>query len=159
VVADAMGLLKSATNFARRKAEPTPEPVYTPHPISVPTRIEPPAGSGPSILSLNVAMVGSIASPQELHVYGSIGGSVRAASFTVCKGGSIKGDVVAEPVNVHGLVEGRVFAQTAQLFAGATMRGEIVHGALGIDTAAVFEGSVKRTADPLAEAPAVQKKS
>jgi len=138
-VHDAMGLLKSATGFTRR--------------------IEPPAGTGPSILSLKVEMVGSINSPQELHVYGSIEGTVRAASVTVCKGGSIKGDVIGETVNVHGTVEGRIFAQTARVLAGGAMRGEIIHAAVGIDTAAIFEGSVKRTSDPLGEAPAMPKKN
>jgi cytoskeletal protein CcmA (bactofilin family) len=54
------------------------------------------------------------------------------------------GDVVAETVVIHGAVEGRVHGEHVRLWAGATVKGEIAHGSLGIDTAAVFEGTVKR---------------
>ena len=98
-------------------------------------------------------MAGSITSPAELHIYGAIEGNVRASAVTIFAGGVIKGEVIAETVHVHGTVEGRIYAQKVHLCAGSTVLGDIIHGALGIDTAAIFQGSANRNPNPHAEAP------
>jgi cytoskeletal protein CcmA (bactofilin family) len=132
-------------------AVPTPEPARpslfneTPaHPGG--------GGTGPSVLSLKMEIIGSITTTDELHIHGKVEGNVRASALTICEGGTVKGDVVAESVVVHGMIEGRIFAQKVQLRAGADVRGDITHTALGIDPAAVFEGMSKRSQDPMAEA-------
>ena len=112
-----------------------------------------PVGAGPSIISIDVEMAGSITSPAELHIYGAIEGNVRASDVTIFAGGVVKGEVIAETVHVHGTVEGRIYAQKVHLCAGSTVLGDIIHGALGIDTAAIFQGSANRNPNPLAEAP------
>jgi cytoskeletal protein CcmA (bactofilin family) len=151
-------IVKTATTFAKGKS---PEAPTTPamaaagqvRPLEavVPQSVLP--GSGPSIVSLRVEVTGSITSPDEVHIYGRIEGNIRAASLTICEGGSVKGDVVAETVSVHGSLEGRIFAQNAQLFGGAMVRGDIIHGSLGIDRAAIFEGVSKRSENPISDAP------
>lgn len=100
---------------------------------------------GPSVISPKLKMKGSIITPDELHIYGTVDGDVQAASLVICKGGVVRGEVVAETVLVHGTVEGSIQGKTVQLFAGARVRGDIVHDAMAIDFAAVFEGASKRT--------------
>jgi cytoskeletal protein CcmA (bactofilin family) len=114
-----------------------------------------PVGPAASVLSINVEVAGTIVAPDEMHVFGTIEGNVRAASLVVCAGGYIRGEVVAETVTVHGTVDGRIHGNTVQLAAGGIVRGDIVHSALGIDTSAIFEGVSKRTQDPMAIAPEV----
>ena len=99
-----------------------------------------------SIISANTEMTGSIMTTDELHVHGKIKGNVRAAAITVCAGGAVHGDLIAETIVIDGAVEGRVEAEHVLLRAGAVVTGEIVHGSLGVDTAAQFEGTIKRAA-------------
>ena len=115
-------------------------------------------GAGPSILSLKMEIVGSITTTDELHIYGTVDGNVRAAALTICEGGSVKGDVAAETVVVQGAIEGRIFGKRVELRSTAQVRGDITHSGLGIDTSAGFEGYSKRSENPIAEAPAASKK-
>lgn len=144
--------LKVATMFGKQPQEAaTPAAANS---NAVPAKRKP-AGPAASVLSINVEVAGTIVAPDEMHVFGTIEGNVRAAALVVCAGGYIKGEVVAETVIVHGTVDGRIHGQTVQLAAGGVVRGDIVHSALGIDTAAVFEGASRRTQDPMAVAPQV----
>ncbi len=99
-----------------------------------------------SVISSNTEMTGSITTTDELHVHGRIEGDVRAAAITVCAGGVVKGDLNAETIVIDGDVDGRIEGQHVLLRDGAVVSGEIMHGSLGIDTAAVFEGTIKRVA-------------
>jgi cytoskeletal protein CcmA (bactofilin family) len=128
-------LFKSAAGF---KAKDEPAMPSEPANEAAPTRIEVTA------ISAKTEMKGSINTPDELHIHGKIEGDVRAAKIVIGATGAVKGDVMAESVIVHGVVEGRVHGQHVRLWAGASVRGEVTHGSLGIDTAALFEGSVKR---------------
>jgi len=97
-------------------------------------------------------MKGSITTAENVEIRGSIEGDVRAASITVFQGGRVKGDLTADVVIVHGKADGRIQAQDVRLAAGANVSGEIMHGSLGIDTAAEFEGTIKRIAAVVAAA-------
>lgn len=132
--ANSVAFLKGAAGLkpAEAPSEHTPE---IPAPIPAPS---------PSIISVNAAMTGSITTPDELLVHGTIDGDIRASKISICAGGIVRGDVTAEIVIIHGSVEGRITGQDVHLAAGAIVSGEITHGTLGIDTAAVFEGSIKR---------------
>lgn len=136
------GFLKSMTTLGRSKP-PSTMPANDME--SAARRVDP----GPSVVSIDVEMKGSIVSRGELHIYGAVIGDVRAASLTVCTGGSVKGDVIAETMVIAGFVQGRVFGRNVKLGAGANVIGDIAHNSLGIDTSAEFEGSVKRHDDPI----------
>lgn len=130
-------LLKAATGLNGRPAyEPANEISAEPIPVR----------PAPTIVSANTEVNGSIATSDELHVHGKVTGDIRAAAITVIAGGIVKGDLTAETIVVDGAVDGRIEAQHVLLRAGALVSGEIVHGSLGIDTAAVFEGTIKRVA-------------
>jgi len=133
-------MLKAATGMSGRPAQMGA--AGEPAPLQAP----------PSIISANTEMTGSIATGDEMHIYGKIKGDVRAAAITVCAGAVVTGDLLAETIVIDGAVEGRLEAQHVLLRAGAMVKGEIMHGSLGIDTAAVFEGTIKRAAAPAAVA-------
>lgn len=155
------GRLKAATGLARSpQAPPAPAPVPAPPPAPAPLApsakdivdTPPMTHAGPSILSAKVELNGALDTSTALHIYGAVKGDVRAADLAVFPGGSIKGDVVAESVVVHGSIEGDIQAKKVQLCSGAFVRGDIVHASLGIDVAATFEGTSKRSDNPAAEA-------
>ena len=108
-----------------------------------------------SVLSINVEIAGTVVAPDELHVFGTIEGNVRAQSLTVCPGGLIRGEVVADSITVQGGIEGRIHGSTVQIAAGGSVRGDIIHAALGIDQAGIFEGASRRTQNPMADAPQI----
>jgi cytoskeletal protein CcmA (bactofilin family) len=97
-----------------------------------------------TVISANTEFKGSIITSDAIEIRGKIEGDVRAAAITICSGGFIKGDLTADMITVQGQIEGRLQAQDVRLQAGANVRGEIAHGSLGIDTAADFEGTIKR---------------
>lgn len=103
-----------------------------------------PARSEPTVLSGSALFKGSIVTSDSVEIRGRIEGDVRAASITVYPGAKIKGDITADVILVQGDVEGRIQAQDVRLQGGANVIGEIVHGSLGIDTTANFEGTIKR---------------
>jgi cytoskeletal protein CcmA (bactofilin family) len=105
------------------------------------------------VISRSVQMTGSIETPEELHIYGTIKGNVRASSLIIFKGGMVSGEVVAESVTVHGAVEGSIQAKKVHLVATATVRGDIFHDMIGIDPGAQFEGSSKRIPASAVETP------
>jgi cytoskeletal protein CcmA (bactofilin family) len=133
-----MTMLKAATGMSGARPAETPMPTNEPAPA--------PVRPAPTVLSANAEMKGSITTSDSVEIRGMIEGDVRAASITVYAGGKVKGDLTADTVMVQGEVEGRIQAQDVRLQAGANVMGEIAHGSLGIDTAAIFEGSIKRLA-------------
>lgn len=132
-------MLKAATGLGSSKAMPMPEPANEPMPE--PKRPE------PTVLSANAEFKGTIVTSDSVEIRGKIEGDVRASSITVHSGAMIKGDLTADVILVQGQVEGRIQAQDVRLQAGANVIGEILHGSLGIDTTANFEGSIKRLAN------------
>jgi cytoskeletal protein CcmA (bactofilin family) len=153
------GRLKTATGLGKGKSANGATLVLTPQDVvEAPATATAASHTGLSVLSANVEMTGSLNSPNELHIYGSVDGNVRAADLTIFAGGSVKGDVVAENVLVHGTVDGRIHAKKVQLCCGAIVRGDIVHASLGVDAASTFEGVSKRSENPAAEAKPVSPK-
>jgi cytoskeletal protein CcmA (bactofilin family) len=133
----------------KSKSEPMPASTYSPRPIvsqeAKPSLIKNDnADRGPSVISHSVQLTGSIETPDELHIYGTIKGNVRAAALVIFKGGVVKGEVVADSVTVHGEIEGSIQGKKVHLVSTATVRGDIFHDIIGIDPGAQFEGASKR---------------
>jgi cytoskeletal protein CcmA (bactofilin family) len=140
--------------FTKGKTPEAPPPQVAPKPIlpePAPKRGAVTSRAGPSIISADVKMTGSIASQGEIEFYGHIEGDIRAASLTVGDTGAVKGEVVAESVVVRGTVEGRIRGRKVQLCTGAKVRGDIFHASLAIEPNAIFEGAVKHAENPMAE--------
>jgi cytoskeletal protein CcmA (bactofilin family) len=132
--------------------EPTPAPV-APKSTMPEAPKKPPtmSRSGPSIVSADVKMKGTITSLGELDINGQIEGDVRAAALTIGESGAVKGEVIAESVVVKGTIEGRIRGRKVQLCTGAKVRGDIYHASLAIEPNAIFEGAVKHAQDPMAD--------
>lgn len=135
------------------EAPPVPQPVAKPLLADAPKRPSAMARSGPSIISADVKMTGTIVSQGEIDINGQIEGDVRASALTVGETGAVKGEVIAESVVVRGTVEGRIRGRKVQLCTGAKVRGDIFHASLAIEPNAIFEGAVKHAQDPMADPP------
>ncbi len=138
---------KGKTPEAPPLVQPPPKPIVNDAPKRAPVA----ARSGPSIISADVKMTGTIVSMGEIDINGQIEGDVRASALTVGETGAVKGEVVAESVVIRGTVEGRIRGRKVQLCTGAKVRGDIFHASLAIEPNAIFEGAVKHAQDPMTD--------
>lgn len=105
----------------------------------------------PSVLSSDLTITGNVRSSGDIQVEGSVEGDIRAHTLVVGEGATVKGEVVAEEVVVHGRVVGRLRGLKVRLTQSARCEGDIVHKTIAIESGAHFEGSVQRQDDPLAK--------
>ena len=101
----------------------------------------------PSIISIDLRMVGDLHSEGEIHVDGVIEGDIRAKVLLVGETASIKGEIIAETVRVHGNVNGTIKSIAVSLAKTARVNGDILHENLSIEKGAFLEGHCKRLTD------------
>ena len=98
----------------------------------------------PSIISVNLHIVGNLKTDGEMHVDGSIEGDVTTNSITVGEKASISGEIVADNIKIHGAVSGKIRARNIHLAKTAKVIGDILHEVLSIESGAYIEGQLKR---------------
>ena len=102
-----------------------------------------------SVLSSDLTITGNVRSSGDIQVEGIVEGDVRAQILIVGETATVKGEVVADEVVVHGRVVGRLRGLKVRLSSSARCEGDIVHKTIAIESGAHFEGSVQRQDDPL----------
>ncbi len=102
-------------------------------------------GSDKSYLSPDLQITGEVRSKGDIEVNGVFDGEISCRSLTIGEGAEFHGDAVADSVQVHGSLEGRIQAETVSLVNTAKVVGEILHRTLTIEPGAFIEG----TAQPL----------
>jgi cytoskeletal protein CcmA (bactofilin family) len=106
---------------------------------------------GPSIISKDMKIVGSVESRGDLQIDGTIEGDVTSRAVTVSEGATVRGSVSADSVKIGGIVKGGVNAKSVTLMRTARVDGDIMHQSLAIEMGANFEGQCKRISVPVAE--------
>lgn len=150
---------KSRINEPGPKAEtetPKAEVTATPRPMgefSAPA--VPKAKPAPSVLSSDLTVTGNIKTSGDVQVEGVVEGDIRAHLLTVGEGATIRGEIVADDIVVHGRVVGRVRGLKVRLTSTARVEGDIIHKTIAIESGAHFEGSVQRQEDPLTSQKAI----
>jgi len=132
----------------------TPSVLFEPKPApsasaAAPASVAPKAKPAPSVLSSDLTIIGNVKSSGDIQVEGIVEGDVRAQMLIVGESATVKGEVMAEEVIVHGRVVGRLRGLKVRLSASARCEGDIVHKTIAIESGAHFEGSVQRQEDPL----------
>lgn len=127
--------------------------------IPIPQQVDKPAPPAPvasakpkpaaSVLSSDLTIMGNVRSSGDIQVEGNVEGDIRAHTLVVGEGATVKGEVIAEEVVVHGRVVGRLRGLKVRLTASARCEGDIIHKTIAIESGAHFEGSVQRQDDPL----------
>lgn len=147
--------------FSKSRSDTVPQPAATPatppglaeaeprasFAPSVPAKAKP----APSILSSDLTISGNVKSSGDIQIEGSVEGDVRSQVVIVGESATIRGEVVAEEVVVHGRVVGRLRGVKIRLTATARVEGDIVHKTIAIENGAHFEGSVQRQDDPIGQ--------
>jgi cytoskeletal protein CcmA (bactofilin family) len=126
-------------------AELAPPPFET-RPAPAPA---PKAKPAASVLSSDLTITGNVRSSGDIQVEGVVEGDIHAHTLIVGDSATVKGEVIAEEVVVHGRVAGRLRGLKVRLSSSARCEGDIVHKTIAIESGAHFEGSVQRHDDPL----------
>lgn len=154
--------------FSKHKAvEPTPtpapQPASTPPAPSFSAPVERPAPvpavkpkPAPSVLSSDLTILGNVRSSGDIQVEGTVEGDIHAQMLIVGESATVKGEIVADEVVVHGRVIGRLRGLKVRLSSSARCEGDIVHKTIAIESGAHFEGSVQRQDDPLGKGATVR---
>jgi cytoskeletal protein CcmA (bactofilin family) len=85
------------------------------------------APAPPSFLGPGVGIQGALEINGELVVSGLVKGRIAALKLTIAPEGIVEGDVIAREVVINGRLNGRIFAPTVTVEAGAEIEGRIFH--------------------------------
>jgi cytoskeletal protein CcmA (bactofilin family) len=137
--------------------DPVPQPAETPLADLAPAPFEtrpapapmPKAKPAASVLSSDLTILGNVRTSGDVQVEGVVEGDIHAHTLIVGESATVKGEVVAEEVVVHGRVVGRLRGLKVRLSNSARCEGDIVHKTIAIESGAHFEGSVQRQDDPI----------
>jgi len=99
----------------------------------------------PSIITKDFNILGNVISDGNIDFDGIINGNIRCETLVIRANGQIKGEVVANNVQVYGMVKGLIRAKNIQLFAGCNVEGIIMHETIFIEDGANVDGKFKRT--------------
>ena len=114
-----------------RSAAPSPVPAARPKPAA-------------SVLSSDLTIQGNVLTSGDIQIEGIVEGDIRAHTLVVGESATVKGEVIAEEVIVHGRVTGRLRGLKVRLSTSARCEGDIIHKTIAIESGAHFEGSVQR---------------
>jgi cytoskeletal protein CcmA (bactofilin family) len=102
-----------------------------------------------SVIDAWLTINGNLQSEGEVQVDGQIHGDIRCAHLTVGRDAMVTGNITAEEVVVRGKVKGVIRSNRVILQDTAQVDSEIFHKNLSIEEGACFEGTSRRSDDPL----------
>jgi len=140
---------KSTTSTPSAEDKPKPVTPNTSSSAAAPAAVAPKAKPPASTLSNDLAIKGNLKTTGDIQISGTVDGDIRAHLLTVAEGATVKGEVMADDVVIHGRIVGRVRGLKVRLTSTARVEGDIIHKTIAIESGAHFEGSVTRQDDPL----------
>ncbi len=107
--------------------------------------------TGPSVLTPDAVLEGNLSTEGELHIDGTVHGSVQASVIVIGAQGAVHGHVVGEEVYIRGRVIGPICGVNVTIVAGGHVEGDILNQTIAIETGAYIDGKIRRTEDPIGE--------
>lgn len=112
-----------------------------------------PVRHAPSIISINLHIVGNLVGDGEIQIDGRVEGDVRTKSLTVGETAYVTGEIVTDEVSIRGRVDGTIRSRMVRLFKTAQVTSDVLHEAISIESGATIEGQLKRADRRPTEAP------
>ena len=103
----------------------------------------------PSLISSDMQIAGSVSAEGEMQVDGLVEGTMRATVLVIGESGSVTGELVGEKITIRGTVKGPIRGVEVKLTSSAKVEGDIVHASLEVESGAVFEGTIRRSSNPI----------
>jgi cytoskeletal protein CcmA (bactofilin family) len=108
--------------------------------------------AGPSIIAQDVVIEGNVTATGELHIDGTVYGTVRANSCVVDMNGFVQGEIIATEIFIRGRVIGPISGNNVNLYAGAQVEGDILNQSISIENGANVYGMISRLETPVTDA-------
>jgi cytoskeletal protein CcmA (bactofilin family) len=102
----------------------------------------------PSFIGRDTTVDGHINSAGELHVDGTVRGSIQAKLCVIDMAGIVQGEVSGEVVHVRGRVIGPIQGSSIFIYAGAHVEGEVFHDSISIENGAYVYGTIRHNDAP-----------
>ncbi len=102
----------------------------------------------PSFIGHDTTIDGHVNSSGELHVDGTVRGSVQAKLCVIDMAGIVQGEVSGEVVHVRGRVIGPIHGSSIFIYAGAHVEGEVFHDTISIENGAYVYGVIRHNDAP-----------
>jgi cytoskeletal protein CcmA (bactofilin family) len=96
----------------------------------------------PSFIGQDARFQGNIVTQSEIHIDGTVDGSVQAHTCLVDRNGEVNGSISAQFVVVRGRVLGPITATQVTIQKGAHVEGEVMHEGLSIEHGAYVMGTI-----------------
>jgi cytoskeletal protein CcmA (bactofilin family) len=109
---------------------------------------EPLASAEPSFIGRNTTFEGHINCDGELHIDGTVRGTVNAGLCVIDVAGVVHGSVSGDVVHVRGRVLGPIQGQNVFIHGGAHVEGDVFNDTISIENGAYVYGSIRHNAAP-----------
>ena len=101
-----------------------------------------------SVISSDTVIKGKIDFKGELLIEGKASGDRLGDNLTLGPSAKVDGKIIVKAITVQGNFTGFIRSDTVKLDAGSTVKGDIEHSEISIETGANFNGKVIRIAKP-----------
>ena len=97
-----------------------------------------------SVISSDTVIKGKIDFKGELLIEGKASGDILGDSLTLGPSAKVDGKIIVKAITVQGSFTGFIRSDTVKLDSGSTVKGDIEHSEISIETGANFNGKVIR---------------
>ena len=101
-----------------------------------------------SVISSDTVIKGKIDFKGELLIEGKASGDILGDNLTLGPSAKVDGKIIVKAITVQGNFTGFIRSDIVKLDAGSTVKGDIEHSEISIETGANFNGKVIRIAKP-----------
>ena len=101
-----------------------------------------------SVISSDTVIKGKIDFKGELLIEGKASGDILGDNLTLGPSAKVDGKIIVKAITVQGNFTGLIRSDIVKLDAGSTVKGDIEHSEISIETGANFNGKVIRIAKP-----------
>jgi cytoskeletal protein CcmA (bactofilin family) len=105
--------------------------------------------TGSSTIGEDLVIIGNVISTSALHIAGQVHGDVHCASLILDENSVVEGNVVAEDVVIRGRLIGSARGVRVILRYTSHVEGDLLHTHLAMEEGAYFEGTSRRSEDPV----------
>ena len=97
-----------------------------------------------SVISSDTIIKGKIDFKGELLIEGKVSGDILGDNLTLGPSAKVDGKIIVKSITIQGSFTGFIRSDTVKLDSGSTVKGDIEHSEISIETGANFNGKVIR---------------
>ena len=97
-----------------------------------------------SVISSDTIIKGKIDFKGELLIEGKVSGDILGDNLTLGPSAKVDGKIIVKAITIQGSFTGFIRSDSVKLDSGSTVKGDIEHSEISIETGANFNGKVIR---------------